>query len=85
MTLRCLTIRCVPSRIASVLGDQEGRGERRTFRFDPARVVYGIPTDRRDPHLRRVWWPPLDAISRAQRDELRVTGAFGASPPGAEF
>ena len=42
-TLRCLTVACIPTRLASVLGDQEGRGERRTFRFDPVVVIYDDP------------------------------------------
>ena len=86
MTLRCLTIRCVPSRIASVLGDQEGRGERRTFRFDPARVVYEDPKSGEERHLRRVWWPPLDAISGLSATNSEVgSGSFTAFAPGAEF
>lgn len=63
LRLRCLTVQCVPSRLQSVLGGQEGRGERRTFRFKPARLVYDDPKSGKVRHLRRVWWPPLDAIS----------------------
>ena len=87
MTLRCLTIQCVPSRIASVLGDQEGRGERRTFRFKPARVVYDDPETGDVRHLRRVWWPPLDSISglSATNSEVQGSGSFNAFAPGAEF
>jgi hypothetical protein len=87
MTLRCLTIACVPSRIASVLGEQEGRGERRTFRFPPARVVYDDPEGGSERHLRRVWWPPLDAISglSATNPEVQGGGSFNAFTPGAEF
>jgi hypothetical protein len=83
LTLRCLTIRCVPSRIASILGQQEGRGERRTFRFKPARVVYEDPETGETRHLRRVWWPPLDAISALSATSTAVP-VIGFSP-GAEF
>lgn len=87
VTLRCLTIRCVPARLGSVLGDQEGRGERRTFRFPPARVVLDDPGRRSVRHLRRVWWPPLDSISglSATNPEVQGSGSFTALQPGAEF
>jgi hypothetical protein len=83
LTLRCLTIQCVPSRLASVLGSQEGRGERRTFRFKPARLLYDDPRTGELRHLRRIWWPPLDSISRLSAENTGVP-AIGASP-GAEF
>lgn len=86
MSLRCLTVRCIPSRLASVLGAQEGRGERRTFRFPPARVVYDEPGSAKVRHLRRVWWPPLDAISGLSATNPEVqAGSFNAFAPGAEF
>ncbi len=82
LKLRCLTVQCVPSRLQSVLGSQEGRGERRTFRFKPARVLYDDPNGSIR-HLRRIWWPPLDAISRLSAENTAVP-AIGSSP-GAEF
>ena len=87
MRLRCLTIECVPSRLGSVLGAQEGRGERRTFRFEPARLLYDDPRTGELRHLRRVWWPPLDAISRlsAVHPAARTSGSFNPLGPGAEF
>ncbi|MEO5790621.1 MAG: hypothetical protein ABIR67_00945, partial [Gaiellaceae bacterium] len=83
MELRCITVACVPSRLQSVLGGQEGRGERRTFRFKPARIVYDDPKSRTIRHLRRVWWPPLDAISGLSATDTRAP-AIGSSP-GGEF
>ena len=83
MELRCLTVACVPSRPASVLGGQEGRGERRTFRFKPARSALRRPEAGELRQLRRVWWPPLDAISRLSATNTGVP-AIG-SAPGAEF
>jgi hypothetical protein len=73
----------VPRRLGSVLGDQEGRGERRTFRFKPARLVYDDPKSGKVRHLRRVWWPPLDAISRLSATNTGVP--FIGAAPGAEF
>jgi hypothetical protein len=86
MQLRCLTIQCVPSRLGSVLGGQEGRGERRTFRFKPARLLYDDPRTGELRHLRRLWWPPLDSISRlsAVDPAARTSGSFPLGP-GAEF
>ena len=80
--LRCLTVACVPTRLGSVLGDQEGRGERRTFRFDPVRVIYDDPKTGKPRQLKRVWWPPLDAISRLSPDASPLPFGVGA---GAEF
>lgn len=83
LKLRCLTIQCVPSRLQSVLGSQEGRGERRTFRFKPARLLYDDPKSGKLRHVRRVWWPPLDSISRLSAENTSVQ-AIGSSS-GAEF
>lgn len=83
-TLRCVTIACVPSRIQSVLGGQEGRGERRTYRFKPARVTYDDPKTGKVRLLKRVFWPPLDAISRLSPDEEQIS-AYAAAGPGGEF
>ncbi len=81
-TLRCLTVACIPTRIGSVLGDQEGRGERRTFRFDPVRVIYDDPRTGKTRQLGRVFWPPLDAISRLSPDAAPLPFGIG---PGGEF
>jgi hypothetical protein len=82
-TLRCLTVQCVPTRLGSVLGDQEGRGERRTFRFDHVRVLYDDPRTGETRELRRAVWPPLDSISRLS-PEREDPFAFRFMP-GAEF
>jgi hypothetical protein len=81
-TLRCLTVQCVPTRLGSVLGDQEGRGERRTFRFDLGEVLYDDPERGETRRLRRVVWPPLDSISRQSPDVDSFQFRF---TPGAEF
>ncbi len=83
-TLRCITIACVPSRLGSVLGAQEGRGERRTYRFTPARVEYEDPETGKVRRLRNVFWPPLDAISRLSPDEQQIP-AYASLGPGGEF
>ena len=83
-TLRCVTIACVPSRLQSVLGEQEGRGERRTYRFKPARIDYEDPQTGKTRRLTDVRWPPLDAISRLSPDEQQVP-TYAALGPGGEF
>jgi hypothetical protein len=83
-TLRCITIACVPSRLQSVLGEQEGRGERRTYRFKPARVSYEDPETGKVSRLREVFWPPLDAISRLSPDEQQIP-SYASLGPGGEF
>lgn len=84
LTLRCITVACVPSRLQSVLGEQEGRGERRTYRFKPARVTYEDPKTGKVRPLRQVSWPPLDAISRLSPDEEQIP-AYASLGPGGEF
>ena len=81
--LRCITIACVPSRLQSVLGEQEGRGERRTYRFKPARVTYEAPGSGKVRRLSEVSWPALDAISRLSPEFEQP--AFAALGPGGEF
>lgn len=83
-TLRCITIACVPSRLQSVLGSQEGRGERRTYRFKPARILLDNPDTADARPLRRVFWPPLDAISRLSPDEAQIP-SYASLGPGGEF
>jgi len=83
-TLRCITIACVPSRLGSVLGGQEGRGERRTYRFKPARIVLDNLETGNARRLREVFWPPLDAISRLSPDEAQIP-QYASLGPGGEF
>ena len=83
-TLRCVTIACVPSRLDSVLGDQEGRGERRTYRFKPVRITYAEPKTGKVITLNALQWPPLDAISRLSPDEEQIP-AYASLGPGGEF
>ena len=83
-TLRCITIACVPSRLQSVLGGQEGRGERRTYSFKPTRITYEDPTTGKVSRLRQVFWPPLDAISRLSPDAQEIP-SYASLGPGGEF
>jgi hypothetical protein len=63
-TLRCLLIECIPAVLQSTAGEAEsGRGDRVTFRFKPAQVLYD--DSGAEPRLlRSAPWPPLEAVSR---------------------
>jgi hypothetical protein len=80
-TLRCLTADCIPVRIESMLGEQEeGRGERRTFRFPPAVVRYAEPGRKEPELLLSVSWPPLTSVSRLNEAQANAEFPFRLSP-----
>lgn len=80
-TLRCLTADCIPVRLESILGEQEGgRGERRTFRFPPSQVRYDDPTGDLPSILRSVSWPALTSVSRLSEAQADAEFPFRLSP-----
>lgn len=80
-TLRCLTADCIPVRLESILGEQEeGRGERRTFRFPPSQVRYDDPDDDLPSVLRSVSWPALTSVSRLSEAQADAEFPFRLSP-----
>lgn len=80
-TLRCLTADCIPVRLESILGEQEeGRGERRTFRFPPAQVRYDDPNEDLPSVLRSVSWPALTSASRLSEAQADAEFPFRLSP-----
>lgn len=80
-TLRCLTADCIPVRLESILGEQEeGRGERRTFRFPPAQVRYDDPDEDLPSVLRSVSWPALTSVSRLSETQADAEFPFRLSP-----
>lgn len=79
-TLRCLTQECIPGVLASAAGAQEsGRGERRTFQFRPARILYTEPDAKRPELLLPVTWPPLASVSRINEAQAGAAFPFRAS------
>lgn len=78
--LRCLTQGCIPGVLASAAGAQEpGRGERTTFRFAPARILYREPNAKRAEQLLFVNWPALVSVSRINEVQAGAPFPFRAS------
>lgn len=79
-TLRCLDIRCLGPRFASVLGAQEaGRAERHRFQFRPAEVRYGGVDGREETLLRRRF-PTVEVVSRLNTARLDAADEPITSP-----
>jgi hypothetical protein len=80
-TLRCLTADCIPVRLESILGElEEGRGERRTFRFPPAQVRYDDPAGEAGDFTLSVGWPQLTSVSRLNEGLADAEFPFRLSP-----
>lgn len=80
-SLRCVTVECIPVRLESMLGEQEeGIGERRTFRFPPAQVRYDDPAEDRPGPLLGIAWPPLTSVSRLNEAQSEAEFPFRLSP-----
>jgi hypothetical protein len=78
--LRCLMQECIPGVLASVAGSQEsGRGERTTFRFAPARILYKEPNAMKPEQLLFVSWPALVSVSRINEVQAGAAFPFRAS------
>ena len=60
--LRCLEAECVLAPASS--GVEPVTGGRRTFRFEPARILYAESTRDAPSVLRFAQWPPLESLSR---------------------
>jgi hypothetical protein len=80
-SLRCLTVTCIPERLDTELGEQEGaRGERRTFRLRPALIRYDDPSGEFPGVLRSVSWPPVTSVSRLNEAQSEAEFPFRATP-----
>lgn len=82
-TLRCLHVRCLAPRRASVLGELEsGRAERHSFHFAPAEVLDGRRV------LLRRQFPVVEVVSRintAKVAEASATPFAGIDTSGGEY
>jgi hypothetical protein len=78
-TLRCLLIECIPKIIPSAAGPEEsGRGDRLTFTFPRARILYHDPSGKTRP-VGSAAWPTLESVSRINASSIPEIG------PGSEF
>jgi len=78
--LRCLTQECIPGVLASAAGSQEpGRGERTTFRFAPARILYTERNAQSPKQLLFVNWPAIVSVSRINEVQAGAAFPFQAS------
>jgi hypothetical protein len=70
--LRCLSVDCIPKIVPSAAGEQEsGRGDRREFTFEAARVLYSGEDDEAKPTLlRSTRWPVLESVSRINASSI---------------
>ncbi len=87
-TLRCLTLACVPEEVQAEVGPGGARGERRTFRLQPAQILYDDPSGDLPPVLRSVAWPPLTSVSRLSVASVQSEFPFRATPtelPAASY
>jgi hypothetical protein len=66
--LRCVEVECVRPPASS--GAEPPTGGRRTFRFEPARILYTEPPDETPGLLRFAHWPPLESLSRINTAQL---------------
>jgi hypothetical protein len=74
--LRCLRVACVPELLPSAAGGGEtGRGERRTFAFPAAQVLYDDP-EGETRTLTRAIWPELVSVSRIKQSDVPQFGSF---------
>jgi hypothetical protein len=83
LTLRCLDRPCLagevspggPGDVLPGSAPPSRRGER-VFRFRPAHVYYDAPGAGQPRHLKRVWWPRLDVLTRISPTDPSLTFAF---------
>lgn len=69
--LRCLEVECVRPPASS--GAEPATGGRRTFRFEPARILYADPARGVPSLLRFAHWPPLESLSRINTAQFQGT------------
>jgi hypothetical protein len=80
ISLRCLARACLAGEVSPGItpagGAPPSRRAERIFRFRPAHLYYDEPGEERPRHLRRVWWPRLEALTRISPSEPGLTFAL---------
>lgn len=80
LRIRCLGIACLTGEISPGItpagGTPEPRRAEKVYRFRPAHVYYDEPGKDKPRHLKRVWWPRLEALTRISPSEPGLTFAL---------
>lgn len=78
--LRCLGLACLAGAVSPGItpagGAPEARRAEKIYRFRPAHVYYDAPGAEKPRHLKRVWWPRLEALTRISPSEPGLTFAL---------
>jgi hypothetical protein len=80
ITLRCLGRACLAGEVSPGItpagGQPPSRRAERVFNFQPAHLYYDEPGEEKPRHLKRVWWPRLEALTRISPSEPGLTFAL---------
>jgi hypothetical protein len=80
ITLHCLGRACLAGEVSPGItpagGQPPSRRAERVFHFRPAHLYYDEPGEERPRHLKRVWWPRLEALTRISPSEPGLTFAL---------
>jgi hypothetical protein len=80
LTIRCLGIACLAGEVSPGVTPAGGapapRRAEKVYRFRPAHVYYDEPGKAKARHLKRVWWPRLEALTRISPSEPGLTFAL---------
>jgi hypothetical protein len=80
ITLRCLGRACLAGEVSPGItpagGQPPSRRAERIFHFRPAHLYYDEPDEEKPRHLRRVWWPRLEALTRISPSEPGLSFAL---------
>jgi hypothetical protein len=79
LPIRCLGIACLAGAVSPGVtpagGTPDPRRAEKVYRFRPAHVYYEEP-GKKPRHLKRVWWPRLEALTRISPSEPGLTFAL---------
>jgi hypothetical protein len=80
ISLRCLARACLAGEVSPGItpagGQPPSRRAERIFRFRPGHLYYDEPGEEQPRHLRRVWWPRLETLTRISPSEPGLTFAL---------
>jgi hypothetical protein len=80
IALRCLGLPCLAGAVSPGItpagGTPEPRRAEKVYRFGPAHVYYEEPGEEKPRHLKRVWWPRLESLTRISPSEPGLTFAL---------